>query len=127
MAHFIAEYSGNLENEVDWQPLFAKLHGQLAATGVFPIGGLRSRAIRLDHYRMADGAEDDAFVHMTFKMGHGRDEATRKEAGELIFSLVCEHFAELFERRYLALSFELVELEPVLNFKKNNVHQRFKK
>jgi 5-carboxymethyl-2-hydroxymuconate isomerase len=43
----------------------------LAATGIFPIGGIRSRAIWLDTWQMADGKQDYAFVHMTLKIGAG--------------------------------------------------------
>ncbi|MCV5409225.1 5-carboxymethyl-2-hydroxymuconate delta-isomerase, partial [Escherichia coli] len=34
--------------------------------------------------------------------------------------------ASLMEIRYLALSFEITELHPTLNFKPNNVHALFK-
>jgi 5-carboxymethyl-2-hydroxymuconate isomerase len=36
------------------------------------------------------------------------------------------HFAALMESRYLALSFEIEELHPTLNYKQNNVHALFK-
>ncbi len=39
----------------------------LAASGIFPIGGIRSRAHWLDTRQMADGKHDYAFVHMTLK------------------------------------------------------------
>lgn len=52
--------------------LFAKVNEALAATGIFPIGGIRSRAHWLDTWQMADGRQDYAFVHMTLKIGAGR-------------------------------------------------------
>lgn len=76
---------------------------------------------------MADGIEDDAFVHITLKIGAGRDEASLKPVGEQVFTLLTNYFQPLFEKRYFALSFEMAELHPTLNFKKNNVHLRFKK
>jgi 5-carboxymethyl-2-hydroxymuconate isomerase len=36
--------------------------------------------------------------------------------------VITEHFAELQSQRLLALSFEMIELHPELNFKQNNVH-----
>ncbi|MCB6184947.1 5-carboxymethyl-2-hydroxymuconate delta-isomerase [Leeia sp. TBRC 13508] len=126
MPHFIVECTENLRDSADFQPLFAQVHEYMAGTGIFPIGGIRSRVHWIDTYRMADAAADYAFVHITLKVGHGRDEATRKAVGDHLFGLVKTHFAKLMEDRYLALSFEMVELHPVLNYKHNNVHARFK-
>jgi len=89
---------------------------------VFPLGGIRSRAVRLDTWRMADGKHDYAFVHMTLKVGHGRDLATRQRVAQDLFGVIKTHFAALQADRLLALSFEMTELHEELNFKENNVH-----
>lgn len=122
MPHFIAEYSGNLEGEADFPTLFETVHQVLGNSGVFPLGGIRSRAIRHDTYRMADGQHDYAFVHMILKVGSGRDLQTRKKVAETLFEAIKAHFAPLQEKRLLAVSFEMAELDPVLNFKQNNIH-----
>jgi 5-carboxymethyl-2-hydroxymuconate isomerase len=44
----------------------------------------------------------------------------------MLFALIKTHFAALMASRYLALSFELDELHPTLNYKQNNVHALFK-
>jgi len=59
---------------------------------------------------------------MTLKVGHGRDLDTRKTVAQRLFNVITEHFAELQSQRLLALSFEMIELHPELNFKQNNVH-----
>ena len=46
MAHFIVEYSANLDGELDVQQLFKTMHAAVMETGVFPIGGIRFRAVR---------------------------------------------------------------------------------
>ena len=122
MPHFIAEYTDNLEQQADLPGLFEKVHRVLGDSGVFPLGGIRSRGVRLDTWRMADGKHDYAFVHMTLKVGHGRDLATRDAVAQAVFAVITEHFAELQAQRLLALSFEMIELHPQLNFKQNNVH-----
>ena len=66
---------------------------------------------------MADGQRDYAFVHMTLKIGAGRSLESRQQAGEMLFELIKTHFAALMESRLLALSFEIEELHPTLNFK----------
>ena len=105
MPHFIAEYTDNIEQHADLPALFQKVHTVLGDSGVFPLGGIRSRGVRLDTWRMADGKHDYAFVHMTLKVGHGRDLATRKAVAESLFEVITQHFAELQSQRLLALSF----------------------
>lgn len=126
MPHFIAECTDNIREQADLPGLFAKVNEALAATGIFPIGGIRSRAHWLDTWQMADGKHDYAFVHMTLKIGAGRSLESREAVGEMLFALIKAHFAELMASRYLALSFELDELHPTLNYKQNNVHALFK-
>ena len=126
MPHFIAECTNNIREQADLSGLFAKVNEALAATGIFPLGGIRSRAHWLDTWQMADGKHDYAFVHMTLKIGAGRSLESREEVGEMLFALIKTHFAELMAGRYLSLSFELDELHPTLNYKQNNVHALFK-
>ena len=126
MPHFIAECTDNIREQADLPGLFAKVNEALAATGIFPIGGIRSRAHWLETWQMADGKHDYAFVHMTLKIGAGRSLESREAVGEMLFALIKAHFADLMASRYLALSFELDELHPTLNYKQNNVHALFK-
>ncbi|MCY1357996.1 5-carboxymethyl-2-hydroxymuconate Delta-isomerase [compost metagenome] len=126
MPHFIVEYTHNIEAEADLPGLFEKVHACLGESGVFPLGGIRSRAMRLDTWRMADGRHDYAFVHMSLKVGAGRDLETRRKVAEELFEVITAHFAELQGRRLLALSFEMTELHAELNFKQNNVHALLK-
>ena len=86
MAHFTVEYTSNLASEGRLPELLRKANETLIAQGdVFPIGGLRSRAIELEHWFMADGAADYAFVHGTFKMGAGRSAEVRRRVGDALF------------------------------------------
>jgi 5-carboxymethyl-2-hydroxymuconate isomerase len=128
MPHFIVEYTANLDQEADIPSLLKKVNDILIAQGgVFPIGGIRSRAIRLEHYRMADGQADYAFVHAQLKIGAGRDEATKQRVGDALFEMMKAHFAALYEKRYLALSMEIAEFSEAGTWKHNNVHARFRK
>ena len=128
MAHFIVEYTSNLRAEGQLPELLRKANETLIAQGdVFPTGGIRSRAIELEHWVMADGAADYAFVHGTFKMGAGRSPEVRRRVGDALFETMKQHFAGLYARRYLALSLELCEFDEGGTWKHNNVHQRFRK
>ncbi|PHM64923.1 5-carboxymethyl-2-hydroxymuconate Delta-isomerase [Xenorhabdus stockiae] len=126
MPHFYAECTENIRKEANLPELFAKVNQALADTGIFPQGGIRSRAIWLDTWQMADGKQDYAFVHMTLKIGAGRSTEDCQKVGEMLFSLIKAHFADLMAQRYLGLSFTMEELDPILNYKSNNVHKLFK-
>ena len=126
MPHFYAECTENIREQAQLPVLFATVNRALADTGIFPLGGIRSRAIWLDTWQMADGAHDYAFVHMTLKIGTGRSLESRQQVGEMLFAIIKSHFAALMESRYLALSFEIAELHPTLNYKQNNVHALFR-
>lgn len=81
MPHFIAECTENIREQADLPGLFSKVNEALAASGIFPIGGIRSRAHWLDTWQMADGKHDYAFVHMTLKSVPGAAwRAVRKSA-----------------------------------------------
>ena len=127
MAHIRIEYSANLGERIDFPRFLEAVHASALATGIFPIGGVRTRAYAAQHYRIADGHPDNAFVHMMLRVGHGRDLETRKRACETIFATVCEQLSELFGKIPLGLSLEMQEIDPVLTFKKNNLHEYVKR
>jgi len=127
VAHIVIEHSDNLRGRLDVPQLVDALHQAALGTGVFPIGGLRTRAYATASYRIADGDPENAFVHVSVRVGHGRDLATRRAACERIFEAASDHLAPLFESIPLALSVEMAELDPELSLKKNNIHEHVKR
>ncbi|MED4116284.1 5-carboxymethyl-2-hydroxymuconate Delta-isomerase [Priestia megaterium] len=128
MPHFIIEYTDNIKAEGEIPYLLKKINGVLISrSDIFPTGGIRSRAIELHDYCVADGKEDDAFVHAMLKIGSGRSEKDKKETCDKLFQVIKDHFADMFSKRYLALSMELVEFPEAGTYKHNNIHSRFKK
>lgn len=126
MPHFIVEYSANIEDELDLPELLKVLNETAVSTGVFPLGGIRSRAIRCEHFRVAEGDPENGFIHLTAKVGSGRPIETLQEAGDSVFKAFTDFLEPIFSTRYLSIGFELTELHPVLNYKKNNIHQKLK-
>jgi 5-carboxymethyl-2-hydroxymuconate isomerase len=122
MAHIVVEYSRNLEGRIAIHDLLRKVHEAALQSGVFEIGGLRTRAEPRDAYVIADGHKDNAFVAVTARIGHGRDAETRRRAAELIFDALGAHLAKTFENTPIAISLELQEIDPNTSFKKNNLH-----
>ncbi|HVS77042.1 MAG TPA: 5-carboxymethyl-2-hydroxymuconate Delta-isomerase [Steroidobacteraceae bacterium] len=127
MAHIVIEYSAGLRERLGLPELLSAVHQAALATGVFPIGGLRTRAYEAQHYVIADGHPENAFVHLSLKVGHGRDLETRRRACETIFDAACRHLASIYESQPLAISLEMQEIDPVLTFKKNNLHEQVKR
>lgn len=125
MPHFIVEYSGNLHHRLEFQPLFTQLHEYVVSTGAFPIGGVRSRAIRCDDFRVADGRPEFAFVNLNLKIGHGRDMELKQEVATQVFKILCAWLEPITSTSYCQISFELTELDPVLKSNKNNLHSLF--
>jgi 5-carboxymethyl-2-hydroxymuconate isomerase len=123
MPHIVVEYSANLRERIGLLPLLRRLHETAVATGVFPLGGTRTRAVARTDCVIADGHPDNAFVHVTLRIGHGRDLETRRRAGQQVFDAACAHLEPIYAASPLAISFEVQEIDPDLNFKRNNLHQ----
>ena len=122
MAHFTYEYSANLPADVLNLPgLMEEMHKAAAASGVFPLAGMRSRAIRCEEFRVGDGNPDNGFVNLSMKVGAGRDLDTRMAMGRSLFDILIEHLQPLFASRGLAVSFEMRELEEQVKFNHKNI------
>ena len=128
MAHAIVEWTSNLEGDADIRGLLELIAAAMRDSGgVFPWGGIRVRAIKLDDYVIADGKADDAFINITIKMGAGRSPDFKRLFFSGLFEEVKAHFADLYARRNLALSMYVEEADEAGSFKHNNLHTRFKK
>lgn len=133
MPHLTFEYTANLAGEGDLQGLVNAAAAILVSRQdddgkpVYPIGGVRVRAIRLDTWCMADGQDDYGFVHAALKVGAGRPPDVLKATGDALFEVMKRHFEALYDRRYLALSLEIGEFSEAGTWKHNNVHARFRK
>ena len=121
MPHFIMEYSANLDDELDIPGLFEKINNVAIATGIFPTGGIRTRAIRCEHYQIAEGDPQNRFIYFTAKVGVGRDVELLKSVCDEIFGCITEFLQPIYDSSYLSIGFEMSELHPVLTYKKNNI------
>lgn len=122
MPHFTIEYSSNLDSSVDMQAVVEVVRKTAAETGIFPLGGIRVRAIRCDHYAIADGRPDLGFLDMMLRLGEGRDLATRRAAGEKIFDALSRHLDPVFAASRFALSFDMQINDKDTSWKRNNIH-----
>lgn len=126
MPHVVIEYSANLDGLVDFDALVEAVRVAAIETGVFPLGGIRVRTHRADHAVIADGDPAHAFVDATLKMGAGRDLETRRRAGAHVFAALSRALDPAFAKTTVALSFEIQEVHPDLNWKRNSIHEALK-
>lgn len=64
-------------------------------SGIFPLARIRSRIIYIDHYAITDTKYDYTFIHITLKVGVGRDVEIRK--------VIEIYFQPLKDQRLLAI------------------------
>ena len=126
MPHFTLEYSANLDQHVDMGAVVEVVRKAAVETGIFPLGGIRVRAIRCEHYAIADGGAHFGFLDMVLRLGEGRDLATRKKAGEHIFRLLSDHLDPVFAAIKFALSFDMQINDKETSWKRNNIHEALK-
>ncbi|WP_050626193.1 5-carboxymethyl-2-hydroxymuconate Delta-isomerase [Bradyrhizobium viridifuturi] len=126
MPHFTIEYSANLDGLVDMGATVELVRKVAVETGIFPLGGIRVRAVRCEHYAIADGRKNYGFLDMVLRLGEGRDLATRKQAGEHIFKALSAHLDPVFANSKFALSFDMQINDKETSWKRNNIHDALK-
>jgi 5-carboxymethyl-2-hydroxymuconate isomerase len=122
MPHFTIEYSANLDARIDMGKVVEVVRKAAVETGIFPLGGIRVRAVRCEHCAIADGNPHFGFLDMVLRLGEGRDLATRKKAGEHIFKALSAHLDPVFADSKFALSFDMQINEEDTSWKRNNIH-----
>lgn len=85
MPHVTLQYTVNL---AEFNPTAAlrAINQALADSGHFDEEAIKSRALRLDDYRVGVADAGRAFIHVQLKVLPGRDDATRKGIAELIIA-----------------------------------------
>ena len=126
MPHFTIEYSANLDGRVDMAVVVEIVRKAAVETGIFPLGGIRVRAIRCEHFGIADGKPTYGFLDMLLRLGEGRNLATRKKAGEHIFKALSAHLDPVFAQSKFALSFDMQINDKETSWKRNNIHDALK-
>ena len=124
MPHLTLEYTDNLDFEV--QPLLARLHEQVVATGAINLKGIKSRAVRHTEYRMADGDPQYAFVHVGLLIREGRPLEIQKEATRRVMAVLKDVFGPRFENGHLSLSVDLKEMRQGVALTEHNIPDKTK-
>lgn len=121
MAHFHIDYSANLEKVIDIAALCEAIRACAERSATFPTAGVRVRALRVDHYAMADGHPKHGFIDLSVRLREGRPEAVKQEAMADIFATLKEFAAPAMETHSIALSAEMRDIDASLSPKFGNV------
>ena len=98
MSHIVIEHSSNLRRQLNLPKFVEAIRQAALATGIFPRGGMRTRAYESDPSSAPGRPPDNTFVHLSVNVGEGRDHATRRQACEEIFAACCEQLREVHAR-----------------------------
>src|SRR5215472_1087837 len=132
MPHLVVLYTGNLAAHTDMNALCRRLADAMLgvrderAQQVYPTGGVRVLAYPAQHYAVADGQHDYAFVYLNLRMGRGRSAAVKQQAGEALLAAARAHLEPLFASRYLGLTVQVDEGQEVFDAKHSSIHPLFR-
>ena len=123
MPHLMIDYSANVEPDVDMGALCDTLRDVAASIDAFPLAGVKVRAVRVDHYAIADGNPEHGFIDISVRIREGRDVQTKQNAAQKIFDAANEFVADVMQRRSLALSLELRDIDAALSPKSGSIRK----
>ena len=123
MPHLMIDYSANVEPDVDIGGLCNTLRYVAASIDAFPLAGVKVRAVRVDHYAIADGNPEHGFIDISVRIREGRDMETKQDAAQKLFDAANEFVADVMQRRSLALSLELRDIDAALSPKSGSIRK----
>lgn len=121
MPHFQIEYSANIEDLVDISALCDAIRAAAAKVQTFPLAGIRVRAVRVEHFAIADGNPKHGFIDLSIRLREGRPDDVKLDAITIIFAALKEFTAEAMETRSIALSAEMRDIDNVFSAKFGNI------
>ena len=121
MPHFQIEYSSNIEDVVDISALCDTIRASAATVQAFPLAGIRVRAVRVEHFSIADGNPKHGFIDLSIRLREGRPDDVKLDALTIIFSALKNFTAKAMETRSIALSTEMRDIDNVLSAKFGNI------
>jgi 5-carboxymethyl-2-hydroxymuconate isomerase len=124
MPHIIAEYSANLEDTLDVAGLVADLHQAAIDSAVAELVGIRTRAVRREHARVADGNPANGFVHIVARLRRGRSVEQRKALGQALLAAADKRLARVYPKHPIAMTVEVHEIDPEMTFRRNTLREQ---
>jgi 5-carboxymethyl-2-hydroxymuconate isomerase len=121
--HFQIEYSGNLDAVLDMGGLCEAIRATAAELDTFPMPGIRVRAVRVDHYAIADGNPKHGFIDISIRLRGGRPIDVKQDATARIFETARAYLAPVISKQSIALSLEMRDIDPDLSPKTGSIRE----
>ena len=115
MPHFQIDYSANLEDVVDMGALCEAVRKAATNIEAFPMPGIRVRAVRVDHYAIADGNPEHGFIDISVRLREGRPDKVKQAAITEIFAAMRDFMAPVMSEHSIALSAEMRDIDAALS------------
>jgi 5-carboxymethyl-2-hydroxymuconate isomerase len=134
MPHCVILYTPNVDAMTDMGKLCRSLADTMltvldeSGKQVFPTGGTRVLAYPAAHCAVADGKGDYSFVYINVRMGAGRSEAVKNNAGDILLDVVKRHFGPVMEKALIGITLQIDESPgQVYDAKHSTLHPLFNK
>jgi len=96
------------------------IRAEASQIDTFPMPGIRVRAIRVDHYAMADGSAMHGFIDLSVRLRAGRADDVKQDAIERIFTALRKLVEPAMATHSIALSAEMRDIDASLSPKFGN-------
>ena len=141
MPHLVVLYTPNLENATDMGGLCRTLADAMltvrdeSGKQVFPTGGVRVLAYPARHYALADGGAagraaggsgDYGFIYLNLRMGRGRSDAVKQQAGTALKTAAMAQLQGLLDSLPVGVTLQIDEGQEVFDSKNSSLHPLFK-
>ena len=111
MPHLIIEITENTRLTCSPEELLDEAHAALLSSGQFQEPDIKSRCVTLSTFRQGTEPADRAFVHATLQILDGRDQAVRKQLGELVVNAISEMVRPGAAGQTVQVTVNVVEME----------------
>ena len=124
MPYIHIDYSANLDAALDMGAFCEALRAAAARVEAFPMPGIRVRAVRVDHWAIADGDPKHGFVDISVRLREGRPQAVKEAAIAHLFEAARAFLAPVMATRSIALSAEMRDIDAALSPKTGTIRER---
>lgn len=121
MPHTILEYTASVADAPDLQAFWTRLHRFLVAAAPCREQDLKSRAYRLEDFRMGDGRPGLAYAHLTIQLMEGRTPEVLARIGQGALDLLGQTFPRTLAERQADLTVEIRPMRQDSYFKATSV------
>lgn len=118
MPQITLKYSANI-TDVEFDPIFQKIHNVLSE--ITDIKTCKSRAQKLKTFRIGEGENKNAIVHLEIALLPGRSEEIKEKMGLKIIEILNESFLPIFERLGLDCN-PTIEIKTLQNYFISNMN-----